>query len=365
MPVGSDRGGRTLARWWFVTRKYPPAIGGMERLSYELTKRISVSRPTATVAMRGRASHLPVFIAAAGVRLLFGCVRRDIALVHLGDPVLAPLALILRAFGVPVAITLHGLDVVHASPAYRLWRSVFLRGFDAYVCISEATRAAAMKVGLPSERLHVIGIGIEPPAPVDPPARDEDCLLFVGRLVRRKGLAWFVREVLPELAANRPALRLVIVGDGPERAAIEADARTAGIEGRLVWAPRDDEEKARWLARATLCVVPNIRMPNDMEGFGIVALEAAAAGCPVLASDIEGLRDALVGGRAGTLLPPQDAMAWVRSIGEQLDDRAGRTQRAEAARAYVVRHCGWDGVVAAYERLLAATSARERGAALR
>lgn len=363
--MDSARGER-LARWWFVTRKYPPAVGGMERLSYEVTTRLSALHPSVVVALRGR-WPLPVFVARTALRLLVSCARREVAVVHLGDPVLAPLAIVARAFRVPTIVTLHGLDVVHASLAYRIWRNAFLRGFDAYVCISDATRAAAVGVGLPPERLHLIGIGIGvgPLATIDDAAREDDVLLFVGRLVARKGLAWFVRDVLPAIAATRPALRLAIVGDGPQRAVVEASARAAGVEDRLVWSARDEAEKARWLARATLCIVPNVRVAGDMEGFGIVALEAAAAGCPVLASDLEGLRDALASGRAGTLLPPQDAGAWIQALREQLGDRAGRIRRAKAAREFVVRHCRWDDVVAAYARLFSDVCARKHRTVLR
>jgi len=255
--------------------------------------------------------------------------------------------------------------VVHRSVAYRLWRSLFLRRFAAYVCISEATRAAAIDAGLPPARLHVIGIGIDPPPTVDQRVREEDVLLFVGRLVERKGLAWFVRDVLPALAAARPSLRLAIVGDGPQRGAVEESARALGNERRLIWCARDEAEKTRWLARATLCIVPNVRLRGDMEGFGIVALEAAAAGCPVVAADLEGLRDALCGGRAGTLVPQGDAEIWIRVIGELLRDPGERMRRAEAACAYVVRHCGWDGVVGAYARLFVEVSGREHRAVLR
>lgn len=363
MRDGSERT-QSAARWWFVTRKYPPAIGGMERLSYEVTTRLSALQPSTIVARRGR-SPTPIFIVLSALRLLRACAHREVGLVHLGDPVLAPLALVPRAFGVPVVVTLHGLDVVHASAAYRAWRKLFLRRFDAYICISEATRAAAVAAGLPPERLHVIGIGTDASAPVDGNVRDEDVLLFVGRLVERKGLAWFVGEVFPTLAATRPSLRLAIVGDGPQRPAIEASARGSGTERRLIWCGRDEAEKARWLARAALCVVPNVRVPGDMEGFGIVALEAVAAGCPVVAADLEGLRDALSAGRAGTLVPPQDAEAWIRAIGDQLNDPAERRRRAEAARAHVAHHCGWDRVVAAYASLFAAVSGRERHAARR
>lgn len=330
----------------------------MERLSYELTTRLSHRRRVRVIAMRPRAWLLPLFIAVAAVRLLIGCARRDVDFVHLGDPVLAPLAVVARAFRIPVAVTLHGLDIVYAAPMYRLWRAMFLRLFDAYVCISIAARDAAIAAGLPPERLHVIGIGVDAPVAPASSVRDADRLLFVGRLVRRKGVAWFVREVLPTLAAARPGLRLVVLGDGPERGAIVAAAWAAGVGDRLSWpAARDDDAKAAWYARAALCVLPNIAVPGDMEGFGIVALEAAAAGCPVVAADLEGLRDALAGGRAGTLLPSADASAWIRTIGTRLDDGVASQHAAARARDYVMQCCGWDAIVDAYERLFLATCA--------
>lgn len=349
------------ARWWFVTRKYPPAIGGMERLSYEVTTRIARRRPTRVLAMRGGAWRLPAFLFTAAARLLVASAKGDVAFVHLGDPVLAPLACIARACRIPVAVTLHGLDIVYAAPAYRAWRKIFLRGFDAYVCISETARRAAHAAKLPVGRLHVIGIGIDaPPATTAP--RDARCLLFVGRLVPRKGLLWFVRCVLPVLAARRPDLRLVVLGDGPERSAIVASAREGGIAERIIWPPaRDDAAKAAWLARATLCVMPNVAVSGDMEGFGIVALEAAAAGCPVVAADLEGLRDALAGGRAGALVASGDANAWIDAIGTLLDDPGRRERAGASARRHVLQHCRWDDVVDAYERLFASALAeRER-----
>ena len=343
-------------RWWLVTRKYPPRIGGMERLSYEMTTRIAARRASAAVlVMRAPRWAWPLLLAATAGRLLHGCVRRDVALLHVGDPVLAPLAFLARAFGVPTVVTLHGLDVVHAAPAYRLWRRLFLRGFDAYVCISDATRRAALAAGLPAGRLQVIGVGVDAPPPAPGPvARDANRMLFVGRLVQRKGLAWFVREVLPALAATRPDLRLVVLGDGPERRSVSAAARAAGVDDRLLWPEvRDDVQKAEWFARAALCVMPNVAVPGDLEGFGIVALEAAAAGCPLIAADIEGLRDATAGGRAGTLVRSGDARAWIRTIDERLADASLNRRAGDEARDYVRRHCGWDAIADAYERLFA------------
>ena len=353
--MDADRRIDSPARWWFVTRKYPPAVGGMERQSYELTTRLAGRQPAVIVAMRAGRLALPLFFITAGLRLLAGCVKRDVALLHLGDGVLAPLAAIARGLGVPSVVTLHGLDVVHGSSAYRLWRRLFLRGFDRYVCVSETTRRAAVAVGVPAGRTIVIGNGVEVPVRATAPGlRDMNLLLFVGRLVRRKGLAWFVRDVLPLVSARRSDVQLAILGDGPERAPILAAARDAGVADRVRWlgALRDDD-KAEWLARAGICVLPNIEVEHDLEGFGIVALEAAAAGCPVIAADIQGLRDAVSDGKSGTLVRAQDNDAWVRAIEHCLADPDASARAGAAARTYVSRHCGWDAVVDDYEQLLA------------
>jgi phosphatidylinositol alpha-1,6-mannosyltransferase len=362
---------RALARadarpWWFVTRKYPPAVGGMERLSWEVTTRLARRRPVRVIAMRPPVSRLPGFVIASALRVMTGCVRSRMSLLHVGDPVLAPVAAIARAFRVPTAVTLHGLDLVYPRLAYRAYLRAFLRGFDAYVCISDAARRAAIDIGIPGDRIHVIGIGVDAPLPAnDPATRDENRLLFIGRLVRRKGLAWFVRDVLPRVVGARPSLRLAILGEGPERKAIAKAAEETGVAEHLIWLGAADEAtKADQLARAAICVVPNIAVDGDIEGFGIVALEAAAAGCPLLASRLEGLCDAVVDGESGTLLPAGDVGAWTDAITRWLSDPQARAEAGRNAREHVAARGGWDAIIDRYECLLlqVAGGALTRGA---
>jgi phosphatidylinositol alpha-1,6-mannosyltransferase len=348
-------GGRRTAVapcWWFVTRKYPPAVGGMERLLWELTTRLAKRRPVHVIANGSPSPRLAAFMAACACRLIRGCIGRRVSLLHVGDAVLAPLAIVARLFRVPTTITLHGLDIVHASWLYRAYRHCFLRGFDAYVCTTDTVRTAAIEAGIPEARIHVIGIGVDT-GPVRDAERDQDRLLFVGRLIPRKGVAWFVREVLPRVCAARPRLLLVIVGDGPERASIAAAAAAAGLSERLVWLGIVNEQvKAEELARATICVMPNVAIEGDMEGFGIVALEAAAAGCPLIASRLEGLCDSIVDGESGRLVKAGDAEAWTDALEKWLSDPAARVVAGNRAREHVTRLRNWIPIIDAYERLL-------------
>jgi phosphatidylinositol alpha-1,6-mannosyltransferase len=350
-------------KWWFVVRKYPPAIGGMELLSFNVISRLSARHPVEVLPMRMPAWMLPWFIVTSAVRLARACVKGHTALLHIGDPVLAPLALVARLFGIPCSVTIHGLDIVYDRGFYPLWRKLFLRGFDAYICISEATRLAALRLQIPRDRIHVIGAGIDiMEQPSGPVARDPTVILFVGRLVRRKGVAWFVAEVLPALATRHPDVKLVVLGDGPERRAIAASATAHGVGDRIVWlGARGDDEKASWFATAAVCVMPNIAVAGDMEGFGIVALEAAAAGCPVVAADLEGLRDAITNGQSGTLVPSEDASAWVRAVEALLVDRRLNAEFGTKARDHVRRMRGWTPIVDAYFNVLSETAQKGGG----
>jgi glycosyltransferase involved in cell wall biosynthesis len=97
--------------------------------------------------------------------------------------------------------------------------------------------------------------------------------------------------------------------------------------------------------------MPNVQVENDLEGYGIVALEAAAAGCAVVAADIDGLRAAVDDGRSGTLVRSADADAWIRALDARLRDPAGIARAGESAHEYVREHRGWTAVIDAYEQV--------------
>jgi phosphatidylinositol alpha-1,6-mannosyltransferase len=356
----NERGARpneTRAVIWFVTRKYPPRIGGMERSTWELTTRMATRREVRVIALRSGSAWLPFFLAGAAFSIASGALAGRIKVLHLGDAVLAPLGCLAKWLGVPASVTVRGLDVTYTNPIYRIWLLLFFRNLDAYVCLSRSTRAAAIRAGAPERRTSIIGNGVTPATTVEA-ARQADLLLFVGRLVRRKGLEWFVQEVLPKVAQHREAVRLAVIGAGPERGAIRTAAVRAGVADRIDWLGAvTDAERNLWLSRAAICIAPNVHVPGDMEGFGNVALEAAASGCALIAADLEGLRDAIVDGQGGRLVASEDADAWTTAISDLLEDPTRAAALGARARAWAWSERDWESVCDRYSAMFDATAA--------
>lgn len=351
-----------------LTRKYPPSVGGMQRWSASLGCALAAVAAQATDGQRAVllwAPPLPVARAAAPLALgglalhtLTRVVREPVALVHLGDAALAPVAPFLRAaLRCRVTATVHGLDVTYPARWYQALVMPALRRLDAVIAVSHATAAACAERGVPVRA--VIPNGVDARAWAALPSRtlaraalgldDGLWLLSVGRLVRRKGLAWFVSEVLARLARDVPRVRLLVVGDGPERPWIEAAARVAGVAERVCLLGTVSDDTLRLAhAAADVFVMPNLRIAGDPEGFGLVALEAAAAGLPVVASAVDGIPDAVGNGAAGVLVPPGDATRWLAVLRAVLDDEEWRTTRGACAREQAQARCDWSSVAAAY-----------------
>jgi len=336
---------------WYLTRKFPPSRGGMQRLSARIAGSLGALRPLTLVRWRRGSWGLPLFLAWALARLCLGLLRGRVRVLLLGDPVLSVLALPARWAGVPVAVVVHGLDITYRRFGYPAYlRAFFHDRFDAYFCISRFVRDELIRRGIDPARCVLAHPGVDAAAASEPAPGEAPRLLILGRLVRRKGARWFVEAVMPALPE---AATLDIVGDGPERAALERAIADAGLQARVrLWGDVDDAEKARRFAACDLVLMPNLRVDGDPEGFGLVALEAAMSGRYVLAADLEGLRDALADPALGRLLPHADARAWSEAIRAELGDRAALRERGRGAHACAAAHCSWAGMAQRYaERL--------------
>jgi glycosyltransferase involved in cell wall biosynthesis len=235
-----------------------------------------------------------------------------------------------------------------------------LRRLDLVVAGSESTgRIAVQRVrGIePLVRVINYGVGDSQVPPSWPPLGegleveigDRLVLLTVGRLIRRKGVAWFVKEVLPSLPGEAV---YVVVGDGPDRKLIQEIARERGVHRRLILTGPVDEQQLRALyRRADVFVMPNVKVPDDVEGFGLVALEASMAGLPVIASRIDGITDAVRDGRNGLLVEAENTAAFRGAI-ERLV-AMGRSERAQLGarfREYTRANYSWSQMANEYAK---------------
>jgi glycosyltransferase involved in cell wall biosynthesis len=252
----------------------------------------------------------------------------------------------------PILVNLHGAHVAPLADPHTLGGQV-VRSADWIVACSRATlehlcdlapeirpRASVVYNGMPARR-----------APAGPPPADPPRLVCLGRLHEETGFD-VALAAADRLAARRPRLEIVIGGEGPARADLEALAGTGRLAGRVSfpgWIAPDAVHA--FLASASVVPVPSIH-----EGFGLVALEAALAARPVVASRVEGIPEVVVDGETGLLVPPGDPDALAAAIEELLADperaRAlGTRARELAIERFGVERCV-DGYVEVYERIV-------------
>jgi glycosyltransferase involved in cell wall biosynthesis len=182
--------------------------------------------------------------------------------------------------------------------------------------------------------------------------REDVVLLTVGRLVPRKGVAWFVESIVPRLIASGKRFHYVIVGSGPQEESVRDLINRQGSAGVVHPLGQISEaDLARAYIAADLFVMPNIRVQGDMEGFGLVALEAGAHGLPVLAADLEGIRDAIIPGQTGALLPSEDVTQWTGGLLALFNDRTSLDKLAQMSRATVQDRFSWSRMVDEYQVL--------------
>jgi phosphatidyl-myo-inositol dimannoside synthase len=310
----------------FVTRKFPPSVGGMQSLSAGVWRSLAgASADNRLIAHGGENRDLVWWVPVALVRLAGQLARRQVGAVLTGDALMWALAEpLLRLARVERATMVMGLDVTYPGRLYQALVRPALRRAPHVIAISAATAAQAEAAGVPADRVEVLRLGVAEPAGLDraaaragllervAPGDQVFLLATLGRLVRRKGVEWFVREILPALPEH---VHYLVAGEGPERPAIAAAAGRAGVAGRVhLLGQVDGPTRAQVLGGSDLFVQPNIPVAGDMEGFGLVVVEAAMAGTPVVAARLEGISDAVADGETGILVPPGDARAWIEAL---------------------------------------------------
>jgi glycosyltransferase involved in cell wall biosynthesis len=253
--------------------------------------------------------------------------------------------------GVPLVVSVHGGDVLSpllASPAARAEVGEVLRRAAVTICNSRATlRLAAERAGS-GERMRVVHPpGAEPPGgPVE--RRAEPAVATVAHVIPRKRHA-DVLEALALLRDRVPGVRWVVVGDGPERPRLAAQAARLDVADRVEWAGALPPDRA--MAELARCHL--MAMPSVDEAFGVAYAEAMACGVPAIGCAGEGGPEEIASlGDGMVLVPPRDPAALADAIAGLLDDDDRLRELSDAARRTAEQHLGTEAcgraTVAAY-----------------
>ena len=321
-----------------ITRNLPPLVGGMERMMQQFALGLHQYAELTVIGPRGCKQHLPaaltvyetsprlwLFLPLSTLLAIRACAKTRFDVIAGGSGLIGPTLRILAwLFRRKTLVYLHGLDLVVDNALYQMLFVPSLRGIDSVAVNSRNTRDIAVSKGIQANRIAVINPGTRQPDPTDCASRKDfrqrhalpfaRYLVFTGRMTRRKGLSGFLQNILPTILASEPDIGLVVVGEDPldslnqlgEQAEILQQIVSLGLQQKVVFLGKlSDSDLEICYADAALQIFPLIEVPGDVEGFGMVAIEAAACGTPTVAFELGGVADAL-SAKNGYLVPAGD-----------------------------------------------------------
>lgn len=345
-----------------ITRNLPPLIGGMERLVWHIVDELRTDYRVHVIGPVGCAHHLPPGVSATEIQLrpmllyllrtklaaILQAIRLRPALVFAGSGLTAPFAwLAARLTGTRCISYLHGLDIEARHPIYRLLWRPFLRRCDRVLVNSHFTQQLAIQAGISPERIALLHPGVALP---DMSRADKlraefrarhalgnaPLMLYVGRITARKGLTVFMQHILPRIIETASEAQLIVIGDEPQQAVLKGTSElqrarqtltSSGLEQHVHFLgsrAHDNPEITAAYFAADVHVFPVQDRPGDNEGFGMVAIEAAAHGLPTVAFAIAGVTDAVRNGVTGHLIPAGDNAAFAQAMLDLLENPTDR-----------------------------------------
>lgn len=331
---------------WEVRSDYAPTCDGVPVQRFPVLKRLvpGLTMPMMPGLIRALDAARPEIIHAHSHR--YGHVLQAAAVAH--------------ARGIPLVVSTHYHPADRREPPLKkglLRLQDFGFGASAYrvaraLVVETKLEARLLSEFAPADRIRVIPPGVDLSAWNDssslsrPAGLPDQYLLYAGRIAPNKGL----HQLIEALALLPPSERvpLVMLGqDWGERHALEALARARGVEGSILWLGHVAEEREfRAIYRGATVFV----LPSEWEAFGLVLLEAMAAGLPIVATSVGGVPEVLANGAAGRLVPYGDPHALARTLGELLRDRSARAELSAAGHERV-RAFTWDAAVERHREL--------------
>lgn len=329
-----------------ITRNLPPLIGGMERLNWHIADELSQQNevillshiqakkqaPPQCKFYSAPLNPLPIFLIFSFFKTFLICLSTKPDILFAGSGLTAPIVVFwAKIFRKKSIIYLHGLDINNNSFTYqKLWMP-FLRSADSIICNSTPTKQLALNKGIRDSKISIIHPGVNFP----PKEKDENLitelknhfciqnkkvLLSVGRLTERKGLLELIENCLPQIVKEIPNTILLIVGDTASNALnnkfqnkeeLLNIAKKINVDQNIIFTGAVDEKVLTQLYYvADIHVFPVKDIPNDPEGFGMVAIEAASYGLPTIAFATGGIIDAIKNQESGFLITSQNYLEF-------------------------------------------------------
>ncbi|WP_216936022.1 glycosyltransferase family 4 protein [Acinetobacter sp. BY484] len=340
-----------------ITRNLPPLVGGMERLNWHIADELSKDH-TVSIISHTKAKEiapqntkfygvslnpLPIFLILAFFQTFLRCLVQRPDLLFAGSGLTAPIVVFwAKIFRKKSIIYIHGLDVENNSIVYRKIWIPFIRKADHIVANSTPTQELCIRNHIPHTKISIIHPGVDfPPLPRDVEhiqqlkdkfnLNNKKVLISVGRLTERKGLNEFIQHALPQIVKDIPNVLLLIVGDTASHALnknmqtnvqLLETARAYNVEQYITFSGKvTDPELSSFFYLSDIHIFPIKYIPEDPEGFGMVAIEAAAHGTPTVAFDVGGVVDAIKHNETGCLIDHQDYQEMTHTLVQMLEGK--------------------------------------------
>jgi phosphatidyl-myo-inositol dimannoside synthase len=362
----------------YISHLHPPAdaplknMGGMQRVSLQLVETLKRNSDIELETVKLEAEWGSIGIKTAFFLLetvlklpkLVSLYNADVIL--FSSMVTASIApLIRKKIKIPMVTINHGHDVTLSVRLYQRYLKTVFNSLDGVISVSEATRKASIKRGMDPGKGISLPNGFSPEdfnsgecdkqiardlllKKLDLPLNGNKVLLTTGRLIKRKGHEWFISKVLPEIQTE---VVYIIVGDGQELDRIRNAVRSSPhIRNIFVLGSQPDNILQLAYCAADLFIMPNIEVPGDMEGFGVVMLEANLMKTPVIGSDLEGIKDVISPGKNGYRVEVGNNKLFAYEIDRVLREELDTL--SESSRSYVFSKFTWENVSQRYVEYL-------------
>lgn len=340
-----------------VTRNLPPLIGGMERLNWHIADElsqnnnvivISHTKAKETIPQKVKfysipLNPLPFFLIFAFIKAFWICMRQRPDILFAGSGLTAPIAVFwAKIFRKKSIVYIHGLDIGTNSKLYNMFWIPFIRNATKVIANSSPTYELCTQKGIKIEKTHIICPGVNYPAKPknlelinklkeEYELHNKNILISVGRLTQRKGLNEFIDLSFSKIVSALPNTILVIIGDTPKQSLnknlqskelILSTAKKHKIENNIIFTGNisDDNLLSSFYYLADIHVFPVKHIPEDPEGFGMVAIESAVHGTPTIAFATGGIVDAVQDGKTGYLIQNQDYQNFTTKVIQLLNE---------------------------------------------